>query len=60
MKMNIDVTALQKDLRALGIALMVASTVSGFLQQEIPTAVAIAGWFIGLSLWLAGLIRKED
>lgn len=57
--MKLSIEALQKDLRALGIALMVASSVSGFLEQEIPTPVAIAGWFFGLGLWLGGLIRKE-
>jgi len=57
--MAIDMSALQKDLRNIGVGLIIASVVSA-LFEETPLYAALAGIVTGTTLWVGGLVRKED
>jgi len=60
MKMKIDMSDLQKDLRNIGVAIIIASTVSALFEETVPLQAALAGITIGTALWVGGLIRRED
>ena len=56
--MVIDMSALQKDLRNIGVGLIIASVVSA-LFEETPLYAALAGIVTGTTLWVGGLVRRE-
>ena len=47
--------ALAEDLRKLGLAVLVASIVGGYLQDQVQSVVAILGGLLGVASWLTGL-----
>ena len=58
MKIKLDWSALQEDLRRLGVGLMLAGLVGTFVRHVAPAAsISIAA--LGLLLVAAGVIRKE-
>ena len=56
--MVIDMSALQRDLRNIGVGLIIASVVSA-LFEETPLYAALAGIATGTTLWVGGLIQRE-
>ena len=46
--------ALAEDLRKLGLAVLVASIVGGYLQDQVQSVVAILGGLLGVASWLTG------
>ena len=60
MNLKIDMSALQKDLRNIGVAIVIASLVSALFEEAVPLYATLAGITMGIALWVGGLIRKED
>ncbi len=58
--MKIDIKDLQKDLRGIGAAIIIASTVSALFEETVPLQTALTGITVGTALWVGGLVRKED
>lgn len=52
--------ALAEDLRRLGLALLIAAIVGGFLQDQVAAGVAYLGLVLGAALWIAGLATIEE
>lgn len=46
--------ALAEDLRKVGVALLVAGAVLGFLEEQVSTGAALYAAFIGMLLGVAG------
>ncbi len=60
MKLKVDVSDLQTDLRKIGVAIIIASVIAALFENQIPLWAVLAGATIGVLVWLGGLIRREE
>ncbi|HHI71460.1 MAG TPA: hypothetical protein ENJ91_10690 [Rhodobacteraceae bacterium] len=58
MRFELNVAALQEDLRKIGVAFIIGAMVALMLDERITIVNAIAIDALGIAIWLAGLIRK--
>jgi hypothetical protein len=53
--------ALSEDIRKVGLALLIASLLGGFLEGTVPVNLTISGLGLGAGIWFLGIfLTKEE
>ncbi len=58
MKLEIDKSAVQDDLRKIGVAIVIASLIAVLLDDRIGFWSAAAAASFGMIIWVVGLLRR--
>ncbi len=52
--------AFAEDLRRLGLALVIAAIVGGFLQDQVAAGLAYLGMVLGITFWISGIVLTTE